>query len=48
MVATLFALLGDMVVTPALLVSVRFPASEAARLGRLGTGDTDGGGQPTE
>jgi predicted RND superfamily exporter protein len=36
MVATLFALLADLVVTPALLVCVRFPATEAARLGRLG------------
>jgi predicted RND superfamily exporter protein len=36
MVATLFALFGVLLVTPALLLTVKFPAAEAARLGRLG------------
>lgn len=36
MVATLFALAADLVVTPALLLTARFKAPQAARLGRLG------------
>ena len=39
MVATLFALVADLVVTPALLLTARFPVSKASRLGRLGDSD---------